>query len=123
MASGPAVLARIPGADPGHRDAIHTPDEKAQVLGSVADRPADSLLSQIVDVAVWHVDSCRKPRQGPVKALWLCMQDMDPRFRGGDDAQQRLVMPAEAGIHSICGSWQLTLTEPYRLRRARLLVA
>jgi len=36
---------------------------------------------------------------------------MDPRFRGGDDAQQRLVKPAEAGIHSICDSWQLTLTE------------
>ena len=51
--------------------------------------------------------------QGPVKVLWLRMQDMDPRFRGGDGAQQRLVVPAEAGIHSVCGSWQLTLTEPY----------
>ena len=34
-------------------------------------------------------------------------------FRGGDDTQQRLVMPAQAGIHSICSSWQLTLTEPW----------
>ena len=50
--------------------------------------------------------------QGPVKVLWLRMQDMDPRFRGGDDAQQCLVVPTETGIHSICSSRQLTLTEP-----------
>jgi hypothetical protein len=36
--------------------------------------------------------------EGPVKVLWLRVQDMDPRLRGGDDAQQRLVMPAESPL-------------------------
>ena len=57
MVSGPAVLARIPGADPSRRDTKPMPDEKAQVPGLAADDPADPPFSQIVDVAVSNVDS------------------------------------------------------------------